>query len=203
MDEIVRSRHEAGLAEPRIVVPESSRGCVECHDQATPGLVAHWEGSTHALRGIGCLECHTAHQDDVDAFQHWGATIATIMTPMDCARCHPTEAAEFASSHHAKGGNIFASLDNFLAETVKGARAPFDPHSPTPRMSVQSVNGLASAALGCMQCHGSKVGLVADDGGMITVDDLQPDENGRPSAVAVAERVQRDDTGRVIFHSST
>jgi hydroxylamine dehydrogenase len=34
--------------------------------------------------------------------------------------------------HHAKAGNILASLDNYLAETVEGARLPFNPHSPTP-----------------------------------------------------------------------
>ena len=202
-NEVVRGKREAGLAEPRIVVPATSRGCVDCHVQTTPGLVAHWEGSTHALRGIGCLDCHQAHEEDADAFPHWGTTVATVVTPLDCARCHPTEAAEFAASHHAKGGNILASLDNFLAETVEGARVPFDPHSPTPGMAVQAVDGLASAALGCMQCHGSKVGLLANDGGMITVDDLQPDESGRPTATAVADRIQRDDTGRVIFHAST
>ena len=85
--------------------------------------------------------------------------MATVVTPRDCSRCHTTEGQQFAASHHAKAGNILASLDNFLAETVEGARLDFNPHSPT--MGVESVNGMASVNVGCKQCHGSKVTLEA------------------------------------------
>ena len=61
---------------------------------------------------------------------------------------------EFEASHHAAAGNILASLDNFLAETVEGSRLDFNPHSPTPGKAVDMVNGLASAYSGCQQCHG-------------------------------------------------
>ena len=132
VNEVARSRREAGLSAAIVSVPVSSRGCVECHTETTPGLVAHLEGSTHAERGVGCVECHEAVEHDVDAFEHWGELIATVVTPLDCAKCHPTEAAEFAASHHSKGGNILASLDNFLAETVEGARFSFDPHGDRP-----------------------------------------------------------------------
>ena len=76
------------------------------------------------------MECHAAAQADADSFVHYGALIATVVTPRDCAVCHLTEAQEFAHSHHAAGGQILASLDNFLAETVEGSRVPFNPHSP-------------------------------------------------------------------------
>jgi hypothetical protein len=82
--------------------------------------------------------------------------IAVVVTPRDCGRCHQTETAEFLASHHAKGGNILASLDNFLAETVEGSRVPFDPHSPTPGHDVTLVNGMSFVDTGCKQCHGSK-----------------------------------------------
>ena len=76
-------------------------------------------------------------------------------------------AKEFAASHHAKGGNILASLDNFLAETVEGSRVPFAPHG---KPGQQLVNGMASANTGCRQCHGSKVALVSKEGDPVTVD---------------------------------
>ena len=95
--------------------------------KSSPGIIDHWKGSTHAVKGVGCVECHQADKDDADAFDHYGALIATVVTPRDCGRCHKTEAAEFAASHHAKAGNILASLDNFLAETVEGSRVPFQP----------------------------------------------------------------------------
>ena len=201
--EVVRGRREVGLAEPVIAVPASSAQCVECHTQVTPGLVDHWEGSTHAAKGIGCVECHAAQVEDADHFVHWGHVIATIVTPRDCAQCHPIEAAEFAASHHADGGNILASLDNFLAETVEGSRLPFDPHSPTPGMQVDMVNGLASAQIGCMQCHGSKVALQTAGSGVITVDDLKPDADGLPTVPAASAAVLRDAQGRVRFDPGT
>src|SRR5262249_49163986 len=128
--EVSRRRAEVGLDAPHITIPASSKSCVECHQQQTPAIIDHWKGSTHARKAIGCVECHQADKGDVDAFDHYGALIATVVTPKDCSRCHATEYKEFAQSHHAKGGNILASLDNFLAETVEGSRVPFNPHAP-------------------------------------------------------------------------
>ena len=89
--EVARREVEAGLAEAPVVVPDGSGSCVACHGELTPGIIGHWEGSTHAKKGVGCVECHQAERDDVDAFSHYGALIATVVTPLDCARCHKTE----------------------------------------------------------------------------------------------------------------
>lgn len=201
--ETLRRQEEAGLRPPHVSVPASSLACVECHRQTTPGIIDHWQGSRHASTGVGCADCHQAGAKDADGFLHYGAQIAAVVTPRDCARCHVQEAAEFGASHHAAAGNILASLDNFLAETVEGSRVPFNPHSPTPGKAVQAVNGFASAFSGCQQCHGSKVALKANDGGMITVDDLDPDENGLPTNLDALARVMKDGTGRPLFHEGT
>ncbi len=201
--ETARKAEEAGLRRPHISVPANSKECVDCHHQANPGIVSHWEDSTHAEKGVGCVECHQAGDDEADGFLHYGEQIATVVTPRDCSRCHVTEGEEFGGSHHAKAGNILASLDNFLAETVEGARLSFVPHSPTPGKAVEAVNGFASAFSGCQQCHGSKVALQATDGGMVTVDDLEPDENGVPTNFDALARVIKDDKGRPLFHSGT
>jgi len=194
--ETARKAEEAGLREPRVAVPASSRECVDCHSEENPGIVTHWVGSTHAERGVGCYDCHEATQEEADSYLHHGAMIATVVTPRDCSRCHEHEATEFAGSHHAAGGNILASLDNFLAETVEGARLDFDPHAPTPGRAVNVVNGFASANSGCQQCHGARVALEATDGGMITVDELQPDETGVPTNMDAVGRIARDENGR-------
>ncbi len=185
------------------MVPESSHTCIECHSQVNPGIVDHWKSSTHAHKGVACVECHQARAGDVDGFEHYGALIATVVTPRDCSACHPTEAAEFAASHHSSAGNILASLDNFLAETVEGSRMSFNPHSPTPGRAIDMVNGMASAFSGCLQCHGSKVGLVSTDGGMITVDDLKPDANGKPTDLEALGRVVKNADGRPLYHAGT
>lgn len=201
--EVARREEEAGTGARHVSIPASSQKCVECHQKLSPGIIDHWEGSTHAVKGVGCVECHKASHDDVDAFDHYGATIATIVTPMDCGRCHKTETEEFLASHHAKAGNILASLDNFLAETVEGSRVPFDPHSKTPGMEVDMVNGMASVSVGCMQCHGSKVALQGTDGSLITVDDLKPDAEGIPTSMDALSLVKRDDNGRPVLDSGS
>ena len=155
--EIIRKQQEAGIGVRHVSIPVSSENCVKCHQQASPGIIDHWKGSTHAVKGVGCVECHQAQKEDADAFDHYGALIAVVVTPRDCGRCHQTETKEFLASHHARAGNILASLDNFLAETVEGARALFNPHSPTPGRDVSMVNGMASFDTGCKQCHGGKV----------------------------------------------
>jgi len=204
--ELLRRQQEAGLREHAVAIPTSSEKCIFCHTDSTPGIIAHWEGSTHARKGVGCVECHRANEGDVDAFSHYGELIATIVTPLDCSRCHVTEAAEFGASHHAKAGNILASLDNFLAETVEGSRTPFNPHSPTPGRDEDefaTVNGMASAQSGCWQCHGSKIALRTTDGGKITVDDLQPDELGQPTNIDAAARVLKDDDDKPVFDTGS
>ena len=201
--EVIRRAEEAGISEPRVSVPASSSECVDCHSQTTPGIIAHWKGSTHAETGVGCFECHQAQDGDADAHSHYGNLIATIVTPRDCSKCHLEVAEEFERSHHAAGGNILASLDNFLAETVEGARMDFDPHSPTPGRGSELVNGTASAFSGCQQCHGSKIALEARDGGIVTVDDLQPDADGKPTNLEAVGRIARKDNGMPVLHPGT
>jgi len=132
------------------IVTASNKSCVECHSKDSPALVMEWKYSMHARVGIGCIECHTADKDEIDAWLHEGAYISVLVTPKDCARCHTKEYDEFTPSHHAKAGQILASLDNVLAEKVAG----------TP-------DNIADAVNGCWQCHGSIIKFVRDENGEI------------------------------------
>ena len=134
---------------PDAVVTDLNRDCVDCHRVKSPGIVGQWEISKHAASGIGCMECHSAEKGDVDAYEHEGSLIATIVTPGDCSECHEKEASEFQASHHATAGQILGGLDNVLAEVVEGY-VKFDP---------QGVKTASSAAAnsGCLQCHGAEI----------------------------------------------
>jgi len=132
--------------ESTLAISADNQSCVNCHNESTPSIVAQWEGSHHAELGVGCLECHLAEEDDIDAFRHEGQTIATIVTPLDCAKCHAEITEEFTASHHASAGNILGSLDNVLGEIIEG---------------------MPAAANGCQQCHGSKVAFQHDESGEI------------------------------------
>lgn len=128
---------------------EASKECISCHKKESLALYQQWGESKHYRGNVGCYECHRAEKGDKDAFNHYDSTIAVIVSPKDCARCHSREVGEFASSHHAKAGRILGSLDNVLAEVVEGNRGFISPAHP---------GGVSAAAVnGCWQCHGSDV----------------------------------------------
>ncbi|MCE9552894.1 MAG: hydroxylamine oxidoreductase [Planctomycetes bacterium] len=70
-------------------------------------------------------------------------------------------------------------------------------------MTVDKVNGMASVNTGCKQCHGGKVGLQKSDGGMLTVDDLKPGADGKPTQEDLLALVARDKQGRPLLHPDT
>jgi len=132
------------------VVTAENQGCVECHRKDSPALVMEWDRSRHAAFGVGCVDCHGAEKEDADAWLHEGDYVAALVTPKDCANCHDREYKEFSQSHHAKAGEILASLDNVLAE--KAAGLP---------------DNIADAVNGCWQCHGTIVKFLKNEDGTI------------------------------------
>jgi len=132
-----------------------TRACVDCHKTESRALYQQWGESKHYQANVGCFECHTANEGDVDAFMHHGERISVIVSPRDCGRCHAREVQEFGDSHHSKAGRILGSLDNILAEVVEGNRGMMTPGFPK--------GNSAAAVNGCWQCHGSQV-QVLDNG---------------------------------------
>lgn len=124
--------------------------CVSCHRNNSPALVMEWELSRHGKTNVGCLDCHGADRGDVDAWEHIGTYVSPLVTPKDCSTCHIREYQEFSGSHHAKAGEILASLDNVLAEKAAGMPG-----------------NIADAVNGCWQCHGSIVKFKRDSRGEI------------------------------------
>ncbi|MFN0149745.1 MAG: multiheme c-type cytochrome [bacterium] len=138
----------AAPAPARAELDADNTACVECHTKTSAALVREWEHSRHATNEVGCYDCHRAAESEPDAWKHHGAWISTLVTPRDCAGCHEKEQAEFESSHHAKAGEILASLDNVLAEKACGMPG-----------------NIADAVNGCWQCHGSIVKFKKDASG--------------------------------------
>jgi hydroxylamine dehydrogenase len=133
---------------------KESKACIDCHKEKSPSIVTHWGNSKHYRANVGCFECHSASPKDPDAFEHQGATIAVIVSPKDCGRCHEHEVEEFTNSHHAKAGRILGSLDNTLAEVVEGNRGFKTPGFPR--------GNSAAAVNGCWQCHGTQVKVLKE-----------------------------------------
>lgn len=121
-------------------LPEGEE-CVSCHSKSSAGIVAQWRASAHAEAGVNCLDCHKATVEDADAITHEGQTIATVVSPKDCGRCHTQEEEQQRGSVHAE------------AVAVIRERMP---------AMVTNLAGPAIEAAGCAQCHGSTVRLMGN-----------------------------------------
>src|SRR5262249_1078622 len=97
---------------------KQNQTCLQSHRPTNPGLEEECPAIAHRQHKVGCFGCQRAEKTDADAFEHNGATIAVIVSPKDCGGCHQKEVDEQKGSHHAKAGEILASLDNFLGEVV-------------------------------------------------------------------------------------
>ncbi len=130
-------------------ISDESAECIACHKKTDPVVYQQWGDSKHYRANVACYECHAAEKTDPDAFNHYGYTIAILVTPKDCGRCHSQEVREFSDSRHSRAGSILGSLDNVLAEVVEG-------NNKFRTMGFPNGNS-AAAANGCWQCHGSQV----------------------------------------------
>ncbi len=138
------------LSQPDVTLSQDTQSCVDCHRKTSPALVMEWERSLHSQNDVGCAECHGGNEGEPDAWLHEGTWVSALVTPKDCGQCHDREVEEFSRSHHAKAGEILASLDNVLAEKVAGM----------PGNNADAVNG-------CLQCHGSIIRFARDEKGEI------------------------------------
>ncbi len=159
----------------------TSKACMGCHKSYTPGIVGDWQDSRHStvtpatamnvpglkrrisaetlpaeLSGVvvGCYECHGLNTaDHKDAFDHFGFKINLVVSPKDCATCHPTEQAEFDVSKmsNARGNIENNPVYHMLYNTI---------------LSSKVVNGIeisevAPSAYGkqdaCFGCHGTEL----------------------------------------------
>ena len=126
---------------------DASGKCMTCHKEKSPGLYNQWYNSQHAVHKITCYDCHKADKGDADAFMHYDARIATLVTPKDCGQCHPKETTEVDNSYHATAGQILESADAYLAHAAAGEPV---------------------AILGCESCHGGKVQIDPDSPNMLS-----------------------------------
>ena len=137
----------SGLKEYRIErgLSAEAKECIDCHSDRNSGLVADWAKSRHAHANISCIDCHIAGPADKDVssehFEYSQTRISAIVSPKDCSRCHPQEAAEYAKSKHANTLDIIWKIDPWLND---------------------GLNNNIERATGCYYCHGTVVKIKAD-----------------------------------------
>ncbi len=122
--------------------------CMTCHKEKSPGIYNQWFASSHGLNRVTCIDCHGADRRDVDAYEHEGAWIATLVTPKDCGECHEAEAKQVENSYHATAAEILESQDAYLAHAAGGHPV---------------------AVTGCENCHGCNVQIDPDASNKLAV----------------------------------
>ena len=165
-------------------VSGATDGCLICHRAITPGIVADWESSRHSHvtpasalgqdymhsrmsatevpaslmnNVVGCAECHTMNADThKDSFDHNGNTIHTVVSPDDCAVCHPAEKGQYLQNLMS---NAHINLDRnpvyqLLLKSINGVQT-FDNQT----LQLQDPDDETNAA-SCYYCHGTKVEVV-------------------------------------------
>jgi hypothetical protein len=121
-------------------ISEAAQGCIDCHAEQNPGLVADWAESRHAHVNVTCLDCHAAGAADADVSKTHAmfdkTPISVIVSPKDCSRCHPSEAAEYDRSKHAQTLELIWKIDPWMNDGMSN--------------SIERTTG-------CHHCHGSIV----------------------------------------------
>ena len=128
--------------------------CIECHSesQVMPGILEDWANSRHAGEDVSCIDCHEGEESDIDIVRHNGYWVSAIVSPLDCAECHPDEVAENDRSLHALGVDYYELLFNkgvlpFLESQIDDGYILRDEENMTH----------AATLRGCQSCHGTNM----------------------------------------------
>ena len=164
-----------------IPITEDTQTCIDCHTSLNPGIIEGWKKSrmskvtpasarefppsqrrvsfeslekslAHSV--VGCAECHTLNPEDHrDTFDHNGFEVHMVVTPKDCATCHPVEAEQYGNNlmSHAYGNLQDNPVYRSLADSANGRHAVEDLEStvskPDPGTDAES----------CFYCHGTVI----------------------------------------------
>jgi hypothetical protein len=143
------------LAGAQIPRAASENRCAACHIRIvwTESKITHadeWVTSKHALRGVGCENCHGGDAKTNDeTLAHRGVKKSTDASspvhskalPVMCGRCHRAELGEFASSAHRQ----LLSNGDAAAPTCTSCHSSMAADVPSP----------AALEVQCRHCHGS------------------------------------------------
>ncbi|MFO8090601.1 MAG: multiheme c-type cytochrome [Desulfatiglandaceae bacterium] len=162
-------------------ISKDSTYCLECHTYLNPGIVEDWKRSrmsgitpeeamkipetsrrvsfdnipeTLKKTVVGCAECHSLNAEGrADSFEHNGYEIVTVVSPGDCAVCHPVEADQYQENimSHAYGNLENNPLYHDLVKTITGV-PDFEKMGGTlDDPDEMTLND------SCRQCHGTHV----------------------------------------------
>ena len=175
---------------------EATEECISCHLSVYPGILAGWEKSRHAKispmealkkpplerrvsaqkvpeelarTAVGCAECHTVNPEKhADTFEHEGYKVHIVVTPEDCALCHPTEAKQYRKNimSHAYGNLKNNPVYQDLAHSVNGIQSFED-----MKLTLRPPDAQTEAE-SCYHCHGTVVEVKGKEARETVMDEM-------------------------------
>ncbi len=135
--------------------------CIECHSgsDVMPAVIEDWASSKHANNNVSCIDCHEGEESDPDTFRHNGYWVTAVVSPLDCAECHPDEVAQNDQSLHALGAVYYELLWDrqvlpYMESQIDDGWLTRDDENMTH----------AATLRGCQSCHGTNMtGTTVDD----------------------------------------
>ena len=175
---------------------QTTEECISCHLSVYPGILAEWERSRHAKTSlkealkkpklerrvsadkvpeelaqtaVGCAECHTLNPEKhKDTFEHEGYRVHIVVTPEDCAVCHPTEAKQYGQNimSHAYGNLKNNPVYQGLADAVNGIQVPQGMKTTLRAPDAET------EADSCYHCHGTVVEVKGEKARKTAMDEM-------------------------------
>ncbi len=162
-------------------VSDRTSACLACHRVATPGVVSDWETSRHSHTTpaqalavaelerrvsaqnmpdslsdvvVGCAECHMVRGDaHPGSFDHNGQTVHTVVSPADCAVCHPVEWDEYQHNIMSKA-HVNLSENPTYELLIRAANGHIElAEGELRQLTPDSLSDMAS----CYYCHGTRL----------------------------------------------
>jgi DmsE family decaheme c-type cytochrome len=121
---------------PKMSPQDVSGTCLTCHAKATHAL---WEGSTHDVRNLSCITCHSVHNPVAPRAQ-----LKAADEPSLCIGCHRTQVLKMSRVSHMpvpEGKMVCSSCHN--------------PHGSTNVRLLKVGNWINES---CVSCHTEKRG---------------------------------------------
>jgi cytochrome c553 len=103
---------------------------------------------------VGCAECHGLNPDrHPDSFDHEGEKVHPVVTPKDCAVCHPAEAGQYEKNKMAQAVGILLNNPLYMDMARRTTGAPKVEEGRVHIADITEID-LADA---CLNCHGTRV----------------------------------------------
>lgn len=121
---------------------------------STRGIVDSLQGHV----AVGCAECHTLDPElHKDTFPHNGYRVHVVVTPSDCAHCHPAEREEFQTRN--KMAHAYGNLhDNPLFQQLE--RSSIGVQELRDGRLVQGTPDAHTRMDTCYGCHGTELNVL-------------------------------------------